>query len=254
MSIDWFTVVAQLLNFLILVGLLKHFLYRPILDGIDAREQEIANRMGEADIIKVEAHATHRKYQQQVSQLRQQQNDTLASFRATVELERNDMLKEARQRINEEHKAAQIQQHRQAQQYCRKLQEQAGKVLLTIVRKAVKDLSDEALEERLVIHALTTLREDTASHDSRKKTDSSSTHALVFTREKLSATCQARLHASMTKHWPELTLSFTNNPKQSPGALVQLGSMQVDWTIDSYVSDLVAALSLKLLADIEQKK
>ena len=42
MLIDWFTVAAQVLNFLILVWLLKRFLYRPILDAIDAREKRIA--------------------------------------------------------------------------------------------------------------------------------------------------------------------------------------------------------------------
>ena len=36
MSIDWITVAAQLINFLVLVWLLKRFLYRPILNGIDA--------------------------------------------------------------------------------------------------------------------------------------------------------------------------------------------------------------------------
>ena len=37
MLIDWFTVGAQALNFIILVWLLKRFLYKPILDAIDAR-------------------------------------------------------------------------------------------------------------------------------------------------------------------------------------------------------------------------
>ena len=43
MLIDWFTVIAQMLNFLILVWLLKRFLYQPILDAIDAREKGIAS-------------------------------------------------------------------------------------------------------------------------------------------------------------------------------------------------------------------
>ena len=42
MTIDWITVAAQIANFLVLVWLLRRFLYRPILDGIDAREAEIA--------------------------------------------------------------------------------------------------------------------------------------------------------------------------------------------------------------------
>jgi F-type H+-transporting ATPase subunit b len=46
MLIDWFTVGAQALNFLILVWLLKRFLYKPILDAIDAREKRIAADRG----------------------------------------------------------------------------------------------------------------------------------------------------------------------------------------------------------------
>jgi F-type H+-transporting ATPase subunit b len=41
MLIDWFTVGAQTLNFLILVWLMKRFLYKPILNAIDAREKRM---------------------------------------------------------------------------------------------------------------------------------------------------------------------------------------------------------------------
>jgi len=50
MSVDWVTVAAQIGNFLVLVWLLKRFLYKPILNGIDAREAEIATQMGEAAV------------------------------------------------------------------------------------------------------------------------------------------------------------------------------------------------------------
>jgi hypothetical protein len=49
MLIDWFTVGAQIVNFLILVWLLKRFLYKPILDAIDAREKRIAAELADAD-------------------------------------------------------------------------------------------------------------------------------------------------------------------------------------------------------------
>ena len=48
MLIDWFTVGAQLLNFLILVWLLKRFLYKPILGAIDIRERRIAAELADA--------------------------------------------------------------------------------------------------------------------------------------------------------------------------------------------------------------
>jgi F-type H+-transporting ATPase subunit b len=49
MLIDWFTVGAQALNFLILVWLLKRFLYKPILHAIDEREKRIAAELADAD-------------------------------------------------------------------------------------------------------------------------------------------------------------------------------------------------------------
>ena len=55
MLIDWFTVIAQVVNFLILVWLLKRFLYRPILDAIDDREQRIATKIASAEAKEHEA-------------------------------------------------------------------------------------------------------------------------------------------------------------------------------------------------------
>jgi F-type H+-transporting ATPase subunit b len=55
MLIDWFTVGAQALNFLILMWLLKRFLYHPILAAIDAREQRIAAQLADAEAKEAEA-------------------------------------------------------------------------------------------------------------------------------------------------------------------------------------------------------
>src|ERR1035438_6429993 len=55
MLIDWFTVGAQALNFLVLVWLMKRFLYKPILNAIDQREKRIAAELADADKKKIEA-------------------------------------------------------------------------------------------------------------------------------------------------------------------------------------------------------
>ena len=55
MLIDWFTVTFQIINFLILIALLKRFLYGPILRAMDERETTIAARLFEAATAKSEA-------------------------------------------------------------------------------------------------------------------------------------------------------------------------------------------------------
>ena len=64
MLIDWFTVGAQALNFLNLVWLLKHFLYKPILNAIDTREKGIAAKLADADAKTKEAQKEHDQFDQ----------------------------------------------------------------------------------------------------------------------------------------------------------------------------------------------
>jgi F-type H+-transporting ATPase subunit b len=49
MLIDWFTVAAQIVNFLVLVALLKHFLWGRLVRAIDEREKRIAGRLSAAE-------------------------------------------------------------------------------------------------------------------------------------------------------------------------------------------------------------
>ncbi|MDP3428826.1 MAG: F0F1 ATP synthase subunit B, partial [Desulfomicrobium sp.] len=55
MLIDWFTVGAQVVNFLVLVWLMKRFLYKPILGAIDAREERIAKELADGQRMQAEA-------------------------------------------------------------------------------------------------------------------------------------------------------------------------------------------------------
>lgn len=63
MLIDWFTVGAQTLNFLILVWLMKRFLYQPVLDAIDAREQRIAQELADAAQKQAQAQQEREEFQ-----------------------------------------------------------------------------------------------------------------------------------------------------------------------------------------------
>src|SRR5690625_1258947 len=62
MEVDWFTVIAQILNFLVLVWLLKRFLYKPVLNAIDEREKKIASELEDAALHKAEARKEKEKF------------------------------------------------------------------------------------------------------------------------------------------------------------------------------------------------
>ena len=96
MLIDWFTVGAQALNFLILVWLMKRFLYKPILHAIDAREERIAKELADADAKKAEAQKERDEFEHKNEEFDQQRAALLSKATDEAQAERQRLLDEAR--------------------------------------------------------------------------------------------------------------------------------------------------------------
>lgn len=95
MKIDWFTFAAQIINFLILVALLKRFLYGPILKAIADREEEIASRFELAEREQSAAQATRHDLQKQLDDLATTRQQLLAEAAEEVERWKQERLGEA---------------------------------------------------------------------------------------------------------------------------------------------------------------
>ena len=152
MSIDWITVIAQIANFLLLVWLLKRFLYRPILDGIDAREAEIAKRMVQAGKAQKKAETEEAAYRQQQSQLQLNQDALLKRALEATETQRDTLLAQARAKLEQEQQDWRKHLDQERQQFTAQLQRAGEDTLLQLTRKALHDLADETLEVAIVRH------------------------------------------------------------------------------------------------------
>src|ERR1700727_2967715 len=96
MLIDWFTAGAQALNFLILVWLLRRFLYKPILNAIDAREKRIDAELADAAAKKAEAKKECDDVQHKNDEFDQQRAALLSKATDEAKAERERLLDEAR--------------------------------------------------------------------------------------------------------------------------------------------------------------
>ena len=96
MLIDWFTVAAQAVNFLILVWLLQRFLYKPVLAAIDAREAKIAVQLADAAANKKAAEATRDEFRAQSTAFDQQRSELLRTATQEANAERQRLLDAAR--------------------------------------------------------------------------------------------------------------------------------------------------------------
>ena len=149
MLINWFTVVAQAINFLILVWLLKRFLYKPILHAIDEREKGIATQLAQAEAKKAEAQKDRDDFQHKNEAFDQERAALLKKATDEANSERQRLIDEARKDADalraKRQDALQSEQRNLNVEIIRWTQ----KEVFAITRKTLADLAATSLEERM---------------------------------------------------------------------------------------------------------
>lgn len=245
MSIDWITVAAQIANFLVLVWLLKRFLYRPILDGIDAREAEITNRMKEAVQAKDQAAAIEAEYYDKERALHVAQSEMSETIRKTAEEKRDVLLAEAHQRMEQEQANWQTHLDEEAHKFTTKMHRVGASALLSLTRKALTDLADETLEERMAHHLVQQIKPMAA--DLRSATGKASV-ALVTSHEPLPKSTQKKFAAELKSVFSDVSVTFDTDADQAPGLVLRMGGAQLAWTVDTYIDGLEALVGQQLVS------
>ena len=240
MSIDWVTVLAQIANFLVLLWLLKRFLYRPILDGIDAREAQISKRMAAAEQAQQEAKAAESQYIKQRAQLVTEHDALLEKALAATEDQRDDLLAAARVKLEQEQQDWRKHLEHERQAFNTRLQQSGSDALLRLTRKALHDLADETLEDAIVRHIGKQLQPMVGE---LRQAAAGSKKAQVTTRDALAQDAQALLQSEVQQWLPDVALSFATDAQQAPGLIMQVGGAQVAWTTDSYMDELAQLLT-----------
>ena len=241
MLIDWFTVGAQAVNFLILVWLMQHFLYKPILHAIGEREKRIATELANADKKKVEAQKESDEFKHKNEEFDQQRAALLTKATDEVKAERERLLDEARKAAaalslkrqetlrNEEHNLHKAISLRTQQE------------VFAIARKALTDLATTSLEERLGEVFIRRLRE----MDSKAKAGLSealktaSDPALVRSAFDLPAEQRAAIQDALNKTFSaEIPVQFETVPALIGGIELTTNGQKVAWSIADYLDSL----------------
>lgn len=150
MLIDWFTVIAQAVNFLILVWLMKRYLYQPILKALDAREQRIAAELADADNKKKEALAEREEFKRKNEEFDNQRAGLMSQASGEAATERSRLMEAARQEADElRHKL----NDKLSSEY-RNLHDEIARrtraEVFAIARQTLGELSGTNLEARIV--------------------------------------------------------------------------------------------------------
>jgi len=149
MLIDWFTVVAQALNFIVLVWLLKRFLYKPILNAISAREKLVATQLADASTKMAEAQKQRDEFEHKNAEFDGQRTALLAKATDEAGAERRRLLDEARKTADAQSAKRRETLQTEARNLSQTIRHRTQQEVFAIARKALTDLASASLEEHM---------------------------------------------------------------------------------------------------------
>lgn len=253
MLIDWPTTIAQIANFLILLFLLKRFLYRPLVDTMVARREEIAREFEEAERQQNHAEEVQRTYSERLAEWEEQRQVLLQEARTAAESLREEILQEARREAAAERVAWQESLRREQEAFLERLRARSREQVLAVARLALRDMADADLEGRVVaafIRQLSTLDAATrrSLQESLRQAGNKVTVGSAFELpDHLRQSVENALHDALSLDG--LHVRFQKAPEMLAGLEIYAGGQKLTWSLEGYLQSVEDGLADVLSSD-----
>ncbi|MFN2323436.1 MAG: hypothetical protein ABR510_10825 [Trueperaceae bacterium] len=247
MTIDWFTLVAQVVNFALLLVLLRVFLFRPIQRIMREREERIARAYAEAHEARTEAEARARDLERERERFEAERRERLAALEREVDRERDERLAAVADEADEARAAWREEFEREREALGERVRSAAADVLRDALERGWRELADEDLEA----HALEVFarRLDGLDADDRAALAEGVRagpvrFATAFEtsdaqRDAVRAATRAAVAATAGGEDDALdAATFVRDPELLAGVRLRAGDRRVGWTLRAQLDDL----------------
>lgn len=247
MQIDIFTVAAQAVNFLILLALLYYFLYRPIMSVMTRREQEVRERLEDAERAREDAQQEADRLAAERQQLESERQQQLEDAEEEASQQKAKLLEEARAQVDSRRQRWFEELEREHESSLNRLQDQVVEQVVGALGRALDDLANERLEGRVIEQFLERLQQLDDSEREELGRGARRGEARVRTAFEPSSERRERLEEGVRQLLgDEVTVDFEHEPELKAGVELAVADHVVSWSIRDYLQHLDEALSLEL--------
>lgn len=246
MQIDWFTVIAQIINFLILVGLLKRFLYKPILNAIEERENKINSQLEHAESKEEEAQKEKEEFTQKNEDFEDKKKELMKKAEEESEEKRQKLLEEARKEANEFRSKLKKSSEEIQESISQEIEQKMQHEVFAITRKTLSDLASLNLEEQAVkvfIKRLNELNED-EQKEFLEAFKSTSDPLMVRSAFDLPSKQKTEIENTIDEVLgTETHFEYKTAPELVSGIELTANGFKLSWSISEYLNSLEKSLS-----------
>jgi len=221
--------------------LMKRFLYKPILNAIDAREQRIAKELADAEAKKADAQKEREAFKSKNKAFDGQRDALMSQATEEAKAERQRLLDEARQAAEVLHAKRQDAMEREQQSLNEEITRRTREEVFAIARKTLTDLAGMSLEERISEVFRRRLREldGEAKEGFARMLKTSSDPVLVRSAFDLPSEQRATIQQALNETFSaEIQVRFETAPNVISGIELTANGRKVAWSIADYLTSL----------------
>ncbi len=246
MHIDWFVFLAQIFNFLLLMYLLKRFLYGRIIKAMDDREAKIAARFAEAEELKVKANEEAELYEKRNQMLNEKKDVMLNEATMAADAKRKELMEKVRVEVEQVKTRWQDMLAREQDAFLYDLRQRAAKQLYATARKALSDLADADLEGRIVDEFIRRIKSLDAekSLQMRQAIRGSGNRVTIQSAFGIPETRQSQIEEVLKNQITNgFTIRYQREPDIVSGIELRVNGHKIAWSLNEYLETLVESLT-----------
>ncbi len=150
LGVTWSTLVAQLINFVILLGLLYLVAYKPILRMFDERSRRIKESMEQTETIKEQAARADEDVKKRMEEAGKEGQEVITRAMRTGEEARQKIQQEARQEAEAILERARLEIQRERDEAVDELRQEFADLTIEAAGKVIEKSLDKAAHRELI--------------------------------------------------------------------------------------------------------
>lgn len=157
MNFDWTTFILEFANFVVLLWILRRFLYRPVLNVIQARQRKIDEQLRSAEQTRLEALAAKEACEKNMADWEKEKSLARSELEAEIAAERQRLLEKLAEEESDRRARERAREERERQEWRRMTEQQALELGSRFVLRLLERVASAELEARLISMALSDL-------------------------------------------------------------------------------------------------
>ncbi len=239
MNIDWFTFAAQIVNFIILLVVLRIFLFKRIIRVIDRRQEQIQEQYRDAERREQEAKRKEEEFREKQRKIEADQDERMEKARQEVSRRRREMMDEARDQVAREREQWFRSLREQQESFLRDLKVRMGREIAGTIRDMMRDLASRELDESIADSFLDRIEHpgDEEQQELARLARKEGRDAVVRSSFEIPEERRKQFTAVLRKQVKDdLRVRFETDRDLIAGIEVSLDGEKIAWSVAGYLS------------------